>query len=319
MLKKQQISFDSLTYLSIYPIWTFCSQFKPLLSYISSQIGGKNELVLSGMDNRGYTGYSRLYLYSVLDSFLKTTNIPFIRDFITYPDYLSLLKQAPALVDGKNRQNIKKLIFYTEDILGQLRKQAPKDSFYIKVLEGQAHLFKMALYYKYDSTYIKTRTNYPLHDYQMAENLTWLVSSKYSNQKIIVWAHNTHIEKEAAIGTKDNDYNSMGHYFTLDNSMLNQTYVLGFTAYSGRGKLMLGSNTAEKVTKPNNNSVEAWLHKKGYPYSFVDFGIFNSISKNVEPFYMKSYINKEEKLQWNKYFDGIFFIDKMMPCETIKK
>ncbi len=111
----------------------------------------------------------------------------------------------------------------------------------------------------------------------------------------------------------------MGYYFTQDTSMLNQTYVLGFTAYSGYGKLMLGGNTpAEKVTKPNTSSIEAWLHKKGYPYSFVDFAKLNNSGIHMKPFYMKSYINREEKLEWNKYYDGIFFIDYIMPCETNK-
>lgn len=309
------ISFDSLIYLSIYPLWTSCSQFKPLTSYISNQTITKHELVVSGMDNRGYTGYSIRYLYKAIDSFLHTTDIPFVKEDKIYSEYYNLLKKAPALVDGKNKQDMNKLMNYTEGILSQLFTEEIKDSFYIKVLEGQLQLFKMAIYYKYDSTYILTKKNYPLHDFQMAENLKWLVSSKYANEKIIVWAHDTHIGKGVAINLNGIDYNSMSYYFTRDTSILNQTYIVGFTSFSGKGKLMLGNVSTEKVSKPNNNSIENWMHKIGNPYSFVDLSKLNNSNKKPEPFYMKTYINTEAKLEWNKYYDGVFFIDKMMPCE----
>lgn len=32
---------------------------------------------------------------------------------------------------------------------------------------------------------------------------------------------------------------------------------------------------------------------------------------------MKTYINTEKKLDWCKYYDGVFFIDKMRPCESV--
>jgi len=319
MFEDENISLDSLLYLSIYPIWTACSQFQALQSYISNQFKADHKLVVSGMDNRGYTGYSIRYLYNAIDSFLHTTNIPFIRDEKNYSEYYNLLKQAPTLVNGKNKEKMNKLMGYTGDILNQLHEKKINDSFYIKVLEGQTQLFKMSIYYRYDSTYTLTKKNYSLHDFQMAKNLKWLVTSKYANEKIIVWAHNTHIEKGSAVNTKHNDYNSMGYFFTEDTSLLNQTYIIGFTSYSGSGKLMLGNISGEKVTKPNKSSIETWMHKVNYPYSFIDFTMLNNSNIKSEPIYMKSYINAEEKLNWNKYYDGVFFIDKMMPCERTKK
>ncbi len=315
MFENGNISLDSLLYLSIYPLWTGCSQFQSLPSYILNQFKVKHKLVVSGMDNRGYAGYGIRYLYKAIDSFLHTTGIPFVKDDKTYSEYYNLLKQAPALVYGKNKEDMNKLMDYTQDILSQLHAKVMTDSFYIKVLEGQEQLFKMAIYYRYDSTYILTKKNYPLHDFQMAENLKWLVSSKYANEKIIVWAHDIHIGKGVAINMNDIDYNSMGYYFTQDTSMINQTYVLCFTSFSGKGKFV-GNVSAEKVTKPNNNSIENWMHKIGGSYSFVDFSKLNNSNIKPEPFYMKTYINTEGKLEWNKYYDGVFFIDKMMPCET---
>lgn len=312
------ISLDSLLYLSIYPIWTKCSQFQSLTSYIFNQYKAKHEIVISGMDNRGYTGYSIRYLYKAIDSFLHVQDIPFVKNEKAYSEYFHLLKQAPALVEGKSKPDMNKLLDYTNNILTQLQSLKLKDSFYIKVLQGQAQLFKMANYYKYDSSYILTKKNYPFHDFQMAENLKWLVSSKYNNEKIIVWAHDTHIAKGEAVNANGIDYNSMGYYFTQDTSLLNQTYIVGFTSFSGNGKLMLGKVSAEKVTTPNKSSIENWMHKIGSPYSFVDFSRLNDSNLRPEPFYMKTYINAEEKIDWSKYYDGVFFINKMLPCESIR-
>lgn len=315
MFEQGKISLDSLFYLSLYPLWTSCSQFQSLPSYILNQFKTKNKLLVSGMDNRGYTGYSIRYLYKAIDSFLHTTDIPFVKNDRAYSEYYTLLKEAPNLVNGKNKQEMNKLMDYTQDILKQLHTEEIKDSFYIKVLEGQVQLFKMSIYYRYDSSYILTKKNYPLHDFPMADNLKWLVASKYANEKIMVWAHDTHISKGESSRVNGIGYNTLGYYFTRDKSMLHQTYVLGFTSFSGKGKLMLGNGSAEKVTKPNKNSIENRMHKIGYPYSFIDFFILNNSNIKSEPFYMKTYLNSEEKLEWNKYYDGVFLIDKMMPCE----
>lgn len=310
------ISLDSLIYLSIYPLWTKCSQFQWLTSYVN-QSKAEQKLVLSGMDFRGYTGYSIRYLYKAIDSFLRLENIPFVKNEKAYSDYCSLLKQAPALVEGRSKTDMNKLLNYTNNILAQLQLLEIKDSFYIKVLQGQVQLFKMAKYYKYDSSYILTKKNYPLHDFQMAENLKWLVRSKYTNEKIIVWAHNTHIAKGTAINANGIDYNSMGDYFTQDTSLLNQTYIIGFTSFSGKGRLILGNVSPEIVTKPDKNSIENWMHTSGIAYNFVDFSNLNNSNIKSEPFYMKTYINTEKKLDWCKYYDGVFFIDKMRPCESV--
>jgi erythromycin esterase-like protein len=318
MFEKGKISLDSLMYLSVYPLWTKCAQFQSLPAYILNQYKAHHKLVISGMDNRGYTGYSIRYLYKAIDSFLHTTDIPFVKNDKIYREYFDLLKKAPVLTDGKNKQDMNQLMHYTEDILKQLHRQEKGESFYIKVLEGQLQLFKMADYYRYDSTYTLTKKNYPLHDFQMAENLKWLVSSKYANKKIIVWAHDRHIWKGEAKDRNDMDYNSAGYYFTRDKSMLSQTYILGFTCFSGKGKLILGNVSAEKVTKPDKNSIENWMHQTGNSYSFIDFSKLNNPAIKPEPFYMKTYINTEEKLEWNRYYDGVFFIDKMRPCEATK-
>ncbi|MBO9151552.1 erythromycin esterase family protein [Chitinophaga sp. GCM10012297] len=309
--KSGTISLDSLIYLSIFPVWTQCPEWQQVPQYVKD-CAGKNELKLAGFDNRGYSGYGLRHLPAAIRAFLDSVQIPFVKG-PSYSDYLKYLKMAPRMAGGKNRRGMDSLVHYTGLIIDQLPVPA-RQSFYGKLLESQLAFYKMGIYYRSDSIYAKTGKNYPLHDRQMAANLEWLARVKYPDEKIIVWAHNMHIEKGNADSAKHNLYNSMGRYFTKDAALNGQTYILGFTAYQGKGKLML-SRPAEKVTKPHKQSIENWLHRRGYLYAFLDFSKLNKeLAGDEAPFFMKTYINAEAKAAWNRYFDGIFFIDEMKPC-----
>ncbi len=304
--KAGSISIDSLIYLSIYPIWTQCKEWQPVQQYARDCAKG-HELKLTGFDNRGYSGYGLKHLAAALRSFLDSSQIPFTKS-TGYGEYLKILRAAPRLAGGGDRKRMDSLVHYTGIILKQLPGSA-KHTFYGKLIESQLAFYKMAIYYKYDSIYARSGKDYPLHDLQMAENLQWLAGTKYANEKIIVWAHNMHIEKGKGDSTHHNQYNSMGYYFTQDPALAAQTYILGFTCYTGSGKLQV-SRPAEKVTKPPKKSIENWLHQRGYPFSFLDL----SRMENEKPFSMKTYINTASEAPWNKYYDGIFFIAEMAPC-----
>ena len=66
----------------------------------------------------------------------------------------------------------------------------------------------------------------------MADNLIWLLTEKYPKEKIIVWAANAHIIRDAmdAIEPKEFRHPSLGYYFTKKKKFSEQKYVLGFTS-----------------------------------------------------------------------------------------
>ena len=158
-------------------------------------------------------------------------------------------------------------------------------------------------------------------DKQMAANLNWLDKVKYSNQKIIVWAHSYHVSKFAG-NYPDNFMNvamPMGSVFTADTLNFKSTYVVGFTSYEGTaGRLF--KNKTYKVDKPKENSFENWIDKS-FNYAFVDFKKYNSKYTNAsDNFYMSGAVkgnlyHKNDKAQWNKIFDGVFYIKTMFPCK----
>jgi erythromycin esterase-like protein len=152
-------------------------------------------------------------------------------------------------------------------------------------------------------------------DSQMAQNLNWLRLVKFPGKKMIVWAANTHVGKQADTLMKNKSgqsFTSMGSFFTRDSLMLNQTYVLGFTSFNGKaGRLTSNEYT---IPTPSPNTFESWIDTS-FQYAFIDFRTFNKQYPNADnPFYLKGFLHYPEKENWTKVFDGIFYIKDMYPC-----
>jgi erythromycin esterase-like protein len=156
-------------------------------------------------------------------------------------------------------------------------------------------------------------------DRQMAMNLKWLAAVKYPKEKIIVWTHNGHVSKYSGHFPKEflNKSNTMGNIFTEDSSWMNKTYVIGFTSYDGTAGRTFENKY--KVPKPKSNGFENWINKD-YNYAFADFKRYNLLYPSSKTnFYMKcsltSPYHRNEIAQWNKIFDGVFYIKDTYPCE----
>ena len=313
--KNGEIKIDTFLQSSIFPVWTCCKQCSAVFNYIMDSAEGDHPLTITGFDNQIMSGYTTRNLQKYVSGILNTSKIGFSKN-AAYSRYLSLL-DSPAIARGaKCIPLFDSLINYTSTILTQTDSILPKDEFPAKVFENLLVFYKQARYYwdtqKQDSGYS------PFRDYQMAENLKWLATRKYPGEKILVWAHNAHIFKNSDVtfNKKTGQGYSMGYYFTRDKILMDQTYIIGFTEYSGFGKFINQKN-AVKVTRPNSHGLEQWLNDRGYPFAFIDFSGFSvTHPENRETFYMKREIFAEEKSFWHRFYDGIFFIQKMEPCES---
>ncbi|RZK04705.1 MAG: hypothetical protein EOO43_22255, partial [Flavobacterium sp.] len=157
-----------------------------------------------------------------------------------------------------------------------------------------------------------------IRDKQMAENLKWLLKHKFPNEKIIVWAHNSHIVKHPEM-MKDTPlkWKNMGGVFTSDQKLHAQTYVLGFNSRTGTtGRI--NNDKKFSVNPPVDNSFETWIPDTT-PYAFVDFKRFRLKNpKGRKPFYMKGLGHWEDILVWTDHFDGVFYIRDMYPCTVLE-
>ena len=215
----------------------------------------------------------------------------------------------------KDTSQYSKQLSYLVLIKEQLATKLKADHFWIMLMDN---LIAENDEYRNIKKYIQSTQT---RDRQMALNLLWLSTKKYPNEKIIVWAHNTHISKY------DGNYNHrfldkkthMGSVFDrLKNATL-QTYTIGFTSFDGTAG-RLGSKLKSLVKKPKANSFENWIDKN-YNFAFVDFKKFNQDNKGANAaFIMKGHRhNFNQKAPWNRIFDGVFFIKEMYPCKIIPR
>ena len=114
-----------------------------------------------------------------------------------------------------------------------------------------------------------------------------------------------------------NDNISMATEFVKDSELDKLTYVLGFSSYDGEaGRIGTKKFT---VDEPHKNGLERWINNST-DFAFINFKTFNSQYPYFETeFEMKSCVSdnnvhKSYPAQWNRIFDGLFFIRKMYAC-----
>lgn len=309
---------DSFIRLSVYGVWTFCDGAVPVFDHIVRNFSGSNPLLLCGIDNQQYSGYSHMYLRKELDSFFRSEDIPFVHT-ADYDQYIaSLSRTAPPGQKSYTPGRLDTLMFQTQLILEQLRVRNKGDEglVYNQVLKNvmafykQLHMF--ALTHSTDDITVR--------DSMMASNLEWLMKYKYPGKKIIVWAHNGHVMKNSDVdfNRKHHFQYSMGYHFTRDSTRRANTFIVGFTAYSGICRFVSNSQTL-LGGKAKKNSFEHWCYDTGYPVAFLDMQGFNSMYPGYDKrFSMRGLANSGWPSWWNTVYDGVIYMKEMMPCNSIK-
>lgn len=305
-LDKSKLQIDSFIKNNILSLWAYCSACKDLFyDYIPLTQKSDIPIILTGFDNQTVYTYSRKHLIEKLDSVLRKLEIP-ITQVANYQS--EVLPQLETLVTKFGYQ-IPAQDFFKEcgNTLNIIKEQAKSkisdESFWSLVIDNLIALNWEEYNFKKDKWIAES-----IRDKQMALNLKWIIQSKYPNQKVIVWAANNHV---ASFSNKN--YTSMGQYLSSDTSLNNKIYSIGFTSYEGEG----GSLWAKKFTigKPKNNSLESWINNS-FQYAFIDFTTYNrTFPKSNEEFNMRGWKYRAFKKQWNKIFDGIFYIKEMYPCK----
>ena len=308
-LPKEKNVIDTFLKKNIYPIWTACNTCSNLFySYIPATYKTSNPLFVTGFDNQMILSYSRNFLSIKLDSILRILDLPITKQSNYNTTIIPTIDSIRYgyWISSKNDDYFSKCNKYLKQIKSEIGKKLSNDNFWIMILDN---LIQENLEYSLRKDFKQSGN---ARDSQMANNLKWLSENKYPFEKIIVWAANSHVAKYAdSSRTNPNDkIISMSSYFTMDSSLLQKSYIIGFTSYEGEGG-RLGMEIY-KIRKPKSDGFENWINKS-YNYAFVDFKTFKGSS---EQFYLKGLNhNSFFKKDWTKIFDGVFYIKEMYPCK----
>lgn len=165
-----------------------------------------------------------------------------------------------------------------------------------------------------------TSTRHLYRDRQMFANLMWLITHKFPNEKMIVWAHNAHIAR-SLYDFKDNTREPllMGEYLGDKTRNPYGYYSLGFTSYHATSVWTTRPGLAFDADKPARNSFETWINK-AWDFAFLDWQQWNQTRAAFPAFSMKGSLEATQHRNfvypWNKAFDGVFFIRNLEGCQT---
>jgi hypothetical protein len=275
-------------------------------------------MILTGFDNQMLFKSAFLKLKPALIKYITESKIDLINTkYFTeiFPSDLdSLLKIFRFDKDNKFDKllHLQKMTNILNDIKSQLILVKKQSDYLFLIIENCVSYCEMLTsIYKNENDVI----NGSIRDKQMAKNLIWLVKNKYHNEKIIVWAANSHIVKSYTPIFKNNFAKapSMGSIIGSDSILNKNTYVLGFTGYSGTfGRATVSKEY--KISKPKSNSLENWLHDSNFKDCFINL---DKLKLNSGQFYMNSFNWRDYKLDWQNYFDGMIYLENIKPCSKI--
>lgn len=304
---------DSLIRYSIYNIWINCKACSNLLyEYVPATFATATPLQLSGFDCQMSSFYSAKHLGKTLDSMLRRLEPPIIKSQ-NYETEIVPILDSISIGGSRDTAVYQQRILLLTTIMHQLQSKLEANDFLMRFVEN---LIKVNLEYKTGQS--DRQFSMKVRDETMAENIKWLSEVKYRNEKIIVWAANFHIAKDAGtfnfgVGA-GKKLISMGSVLAKDSSLKNKMYVLGFTSYEGEAG-RLGSIVAYKVNKPGPSFFESWI-RKDFQYAFINFKDYKKEDgKGSEAYYARPFGHGlKQKEEWHKIFDGMFFIRHMYSC-----
>jgi len=306
---------------NVFKVWTLCQQFKPVVQYLTDQYQSNNRLQLAGFDNQLVGEYSVANLESNLSNYITARGISFSKDEKnmnrlknTLISVYTFFYSGKYIKSDSSMQMFSDLGILTDIIIQQLSPDPGNlNGFNMQTLLSLKAI-SMQMIYALNKDYFLADS---IRDKQMASNLRWLCDYKYPNEKIIVWAANSHIVKSDSrlLKKKFAKPSSMGYIFTSDPAIQDKTYIIGFTGLQGEtGRIT--SSRKYSIPKPEKNGIESWLADKMVTYGFADFKAFRKRNAADNESFNMRYTNWiSVKLPWHNIYDGVFYINDMTACQ----
>jgi erythromycin esterase len=162
-----------------------------------------------------------------------------------------------------------------------------------------------------------TTTYYAARDSAMAENLVWMISNLYPNEKIIVNVSAYHASRsgEKVDGftecCKAQNVKTFGELLA-QTKLKDDIYSIAFI--SSKGHTGVTNKEISKLPSLKKNSLEYFFSKCKFNSAFFDFRLNKRKYEWLnEKFFMAPFFGRYLKGNWAEVFDGIVYINEMKP------
>ena len=157
----------------------------------------------------------------------------------------------------------------------------------------------------------------PTRDRAMADNLDFLLAERYPGKKVMVWAHNFHVQhrermtaaEDGAVGAPPT---TMGVWTARRHR--SELYTIGLFMY--RGYAAANGGQVYPIARMSAGGLESIMHRLPWRYSYVDLSRMTD-SPGTSWAFRKiptmSWGNQPDPLVPRDEYDGILFIDTSHP------
>lgn len=237
---------------------------KLLFEHIKESQNTQKKLIYTGYDSQA----SSAYLFQTLKPVVKTYNEELSDSLATrlwaYGKSYQKGNEGDSLGYYKYQNIFLETASEVEEILSLHKDEIMANhnftDFQFNVMQRAARVFQES----YNFSYQNRHKGGELRDELMTKNLRWLMDSVYPNKKVIVWAHNAHVEKAGVEGA---NVKWMGHF--LKEQFPDDYYTIGLFAYEGESYQHW---TRKSIAFKNNDStaIEFKMMNTGKEISFLN-------------------------------------------------
>lgn len=312
---------DQLMRSCIFGVW-HAAEVRPLFEYIKSTQETARPLFLAGFDSQtsAPTAIARPAFFRDLIAKVDTAyaRAVYSRDSMT----LGALNGSENATAVRNRDAM--VAFYDSLATwfrGNERRLAPlvRDDPFAPNIARQAAI-SMNAYTRQTAAGMALGT--PIRDLAMADNLDFLLAERYPGKKVMVWAHNFHIQHRENVVMRDDGstgatQTTMGVWTARRHRA--ELYTIGMFMYRGAAAMNGGQQYA--VGRMVTGSLESMLHTLPWRYAFVDL---SRATESAETAWMfrtiptMSWGTQLDPLVPRNEYDGILFIDTSHPPAYIR-
>lgn len=154
-------------------------------------------------------------------------------------------------------------------------------------------------------------------DAAMGLNLVWWLEGPLAGRKVVVWAHNYHVQEALAVPwtAPAPPFSGSAGRFLVD-ALGDEVYTVAVLSYEGA--FALAGEPPEPLPRPAPDALEALLHAAGHPYLWVDLDTLPDghwlRARWTAGFNLYMAL---EATDWSRVYDAILFIDVQHPVTVI--
>ncbi len=303
----------------LWPMWTGCEQNKPFFLWVENK-AKSNELHIAGFDSRHAMSMYRRpnYYFTEINNLINNIGSS-IAKHDSCARFVEVMKEIIKKEYWSKCTVTDRTLFYSflKEMTTELQKvEVANKPFWMQELKNMRGQAENAWSYQDGDTNLRD-----IRDEQMADNLLWLIQQQYPKKKIIVWAANSHIAKNATKPTSTKDEKTVYEAVTMgsfiNDKIADELYIIGFTSYQGKGGRITVRDKFD-IPPANENTLEDWLYSTDFNFGFLNLAQL----ENVETMRFTSKLFGHKKIltqNLGNMFDGIYYIKEMYPCIAMEK